>query len=546
MIPEISLEEAKQLESLMTSEERAEFHRLLDGWEVPVWEPLEGPQKMAFESQADVVGFGGAAGGGKTDLVIGKALTKHKRTMILRPVGTELTAIRDRVGEILGTKDGYNGRDNVWRWRGKHIEFGAIPDLGDEAKYQGRPHDLLVFDEAANFREQAVRFLATWVRTTDRKQKCQTILTFNPPTTAEGRWVIQFFAPWLDKKHPNPARSGEVRWFVVMVDEQGNSRDVEVEDNRLRLQVGDRLETEFDRKTVDKLKILRPQSRTFIPSKVSDNKYLLETGYVTQLQSLPEPLRSQMLHGDFLAGVSDDEWQVIPTLWIEMAQARWTEDGREDEYLSAMGLDVARGGRDKTVLCKRYGAWIDRPIKKPGKDTPDSTVPVMMIQAALAAEEAQHRAITHIDATGVGTAPTDMARWEGIAVNPVVFGAGTHARDRSGIMRMRNVRAWLWWNLRDMLDPERGDDLALPPDPEILADLTSARWKSTVGGVLVEDKDEIKKRIGRSPDVGESIVLACYPSVSAQIVTQRGIQMQRRAGLGRTGDRESGQYRLGR
>lgn len=539
-------EELAKLESSMSAEERHEFHRLLEGWEKPVWEPLSGPQRTAYESQADVVGFGGAAGGGKTDLVIGKALTRHRRTLILRPVGTELAAIRDRVGDILGSKDGYNGRDNVWRWKGRHIEFGAVPDVGDAQKYQGRPHDLLVADEAANFREADIRFLSTWVRTTVKGQKCQTILTFNPPTTAEGRWVIAFFAPWLDRKHPNPARSGELRWFVVVQDEMGNSRDVEVPDNRLRVQEGDRLETDFDEKTVDKLKILRPQSRTFIPSKVSDNKYLLETGYVSQLQSLPEPLRSQMLHGDFLAGVRDDEWQVIPTLWVEMAQARWTEDGRED-YLSAMGVDVARGGRDKTVIAKRYGAWVDRLIKKPGKDTPDGMYVVRLIQEALAMETEMNHAMTHIDATGVGTSPADMARWEGLAVNPVVFGAGTYARDRSGIMRMRNVRAWLWWNLRDMLDPDKGDDLALPPDPEIVADLTSARWKPTVSGVQVEDKIEIIKRIGRSPDCGEAIVLCFYPHASQNIVTKRALNMNRRGGLGRGGERAiSNAYRIGR
>jgi hypothetical protein len=64
-------------------------------------------------------------------------------------------------------------------------------------------------------------------------------------------------------------------------------------------------------------------SRTFIPSRVSDNPYLMGTGYMTQLQSLPEPLRSQMLYGDFHAGVQDDPWQVIPTAWVEAAMARW-------------------------------------------------------------------------------------------------------------------------------------------------------------------------------------------------------------------------------
>ncbi len=44
----------------------------------------------------------------------------------------------------------------------------------------------------------------------------------NPPTTAEGDWVIRFWAPWLDRAHPNPAIPGELRWFATI-----GGRDVE-------------------------------------------------------------------------------------------------------------------------------------------------------------------------------------------------------------------------------------------------------------------------------------------------------------------------------
>ena len=46
---------------------------------------------------------------------------------------------------------------------------------------------------------------------------------------------------------------------------------------------------------------------------------------IGQLQSLPEPLRSQMLYGDFKAGMEDDADQVIPTAWIDAAMDRWAE-----------------------------------------------------------------------------------------------------------------------------------------------------------------------------------------------------------------------------
>ena len=71
--------------------------------------------------------------------------------------------------------------------------------------------------------------------------------------------------------------------------------------------------------------------------------------------------------------------------------------------------------------------------------------------------------------------------------------------------------------MRDALDPNGGDDVALPPGNEIVADLCSARYKLTTAGVQVEEKEEIKKRLGRSPDKGESIILSNYTGGASQI-----------------------------
>ena len=58
-----------------------------------------------------------------------------------------------------------------------------------------------------------------------------------------------------------------------------------------------------------------------------------------------------------------------------------------------------------------------------------------------------------------------------------------------------------WWTLR-------GDNLALPPDQELLADLCAATWEPSGANIAVESKDAIKERIGRSPDRGDAILLA--------------------------------------
>lgn len=448
------------------------------------WRPLPGPQSLAFHSTADVIGYGGAAGGGKTDLACGKTLTQHQKVLVLRREATQLTGIIDRFTELIGSRDGYNGAERIWRLpeRKLQIEFGSTPALDDWNKYQGRPHDLLIFDEAANFLEGQVRALLGWLRSVDPNQRCQALLTFNPPTSAEGRWIIEFFAPWLDPRHPAPAEPGELRWFATI-----DGHDVEVEDGE-----------PFEHKG----ELIKPLSRTFIPSRVSDNPYLMGTGYMATLQSLPEPLRSQMLYGDFQAGIEDDPWQVIPTAWVEAAMARW-KPILPKPRMDSMGVDVARGGRDNTVIARRHGMWFDEALAYPGTQTPDGPTVAGLVIAA-----ARDGAPIHLDVIGVGSSPYDFlnnANQHVLGVNVAEKAAGT---DKSGRLRFVNQRSELWWKFREALDPTNNTGIALPPDNRLRADLCAPTWELQGSVVKVESRDEIEKRIGRSPDWASAYVLA--------------------------------------
>ena len=61
--------------------------------------------------------------------------------------------------------------------------------------------------------------------------------------------------------------------------------------------------------------------------------------------------------------------------------------------------------------------------------------------------------------------------------------------------------------MRECLDPVHGEDLALPPDAELLADLCAPRYRLTASGILLEAKEEVVRRLGRSPDAGDAVVL---------------------------------------
>lgn len=482
----------RELEGHLTPKERAELNALLqaDAKSRP-WLPLEGPQTMAYESTADVVGFGGSAGGGKTDLAIGKSLMKHRVVQIFRREGTELSAIIDRMESVLGHRDGLGGKPPIWRKPGgrcRLMEFCSAPHLGDEKKFQGRAKDLLVIDEAANFLEEQVRFLMGWVRTTDTDQHCQTLLTFNPPTSAEGRWVISFFAPWLDTKFAGiRAKPGELR-YVAMVD----GKEVWVDSK-----------TPF----VHKGETILPQSRTFVPSRVTDNPYLVGTNYMSTLQALPEPLRSQMLYGDFQAGIEDDIWQVIPTRWVEAAQARWKPRAPKGEMMQ-MGVDVARGGRDSTIIATRHqtdthALWFDHVKQIQGVDTDDGDK-----CAAQVLVTRRDDAPINIDIIGVGTSPYDSLKRADAQVWGVNVSEAARSMDKSGLLSFFNLRSQLWWDLREALDPTADTGIALPPDQELLAELCAPRWSLSGKTVKVEGREDIVKRVGRSPDKATAIVLA--------------------------------------
>lgn len=137
-----------------------------------LWSPLPGPQTQAYDSTADEVFYGGAAGGGKSNLIIGLALTRHQRSLIVRRESTQLRGIIDDISRTLKTRDGLNNQAGQWRipaakalFPDQLIEFGGVPNPGDEERHQGIPHDLLAFDEATQLTEYVVNYLTTWNRT---------------------------------------------------------------------------------------------------------------------------------------------------------------------------------------------------------------------------------------------------------------------------------------------------------------------------------------------------------------------------------------------
>lgn len=497
-----------ELLAQLTPAEMAELDRLLraDFVERP-WVPFPGsPQMRACESEADIIAYGGAAGGGKSDWLIGTAITQHERVLVVRREKAQTEGIVQRMIEIIGSSDGYNSQRGQWHvpiGSKPLVEFGGLDNPGDERRWQGRPHDALHLDEVTEMREHQVRFLLGWVRTSNPKIRPRVRMTFNPPTTVEGRWVLQFFGPWLDRKHPRPAVPGELRWFTTV-----KGQDVEVEDGRPFVLLADGTrDYDVSRPGIAAEDIVTPRSRTFFPARVTDNPVYMATGYVATLQAMPEPLRSQMLYGDFAAGIEDDPFQVIPTRWVEAAMARWKPRDVKPE-LMCIGIDVAQGGRDSSVISRRHAEmWFDELIVKPGRECVDGPTTAGFVIAAM-----RDGAPVNIDVFGVGAQVYGhlmQAQQQCIGVN---FGDRTHSVDATGRWTFANVRSECWWRMREALDPAANNGIALPPDRDLLVELCSATWQQVGNSIKVCSREDIIERIGRSPDRATAVILALMPT----------------------------------
>jgi hypothetical protein len=533
---------------------KRDLDKLLEPLAKSLWIPdaRNMPQTEAYYSQADMLLFGGSAGGGKSDLIVGLALMQHTKSVIFRRQAVDLRGIEDRIIALAG-RDGWNGADKIMRLGPRMIELGHLEKPGAEQSWMGRPHDLIAFDEAAQLAKSKVQFVMGWNRTTDPKQRCRVILASNPPTGGEGDWLVDWFAPWLDPRFSNPALPGELRYAATAPDRDGTI--IWLPDNRPIVFTGEGAEWRYATEgeaAAGGIHLVRPLTRTFIRSWLANNPYLsADSKYQATLQAMPEPYRSQLLAGDFLAARQDHEWQVIPSAWVKAAQARWTEDPPNNAMMTAIGCDIAQGGGDRTVLAPRHGTWYAPLIERPGKDTPrPSDV------AGLIVTTRRDGAAVVVDmGGGYGGGVKERLEDNGIFAHPFVAAGKSTGRAEENQLGFVNKRAEVTWRFREALNPDKAagsEKIALPPDPELFADLTALRWKLTSSGIQIESKEDLKKpeRLGRSPDKGDAVIMAWSEGQRAIIRQRKRTERREREyramqGIGREPPTYSGVHERG-
>jgi hypothetical protein len=530
------LAELERYVARLTGEQKAELDQILAQELKSKWlpEPANEPQVAAYYSKADLLLYGGSPGGGKTDLIVGLALTEHEASVIFRRQSTDLRGIEDRIIALAG-RDGWNGADKIYRGDGRKIELGHLEKPGAEQTWQGRPHDFIGFDEGAQLSRGKVQFVMGWLRSVSKGQRRRVVIGSNPPMGGEGEWLVEWFAPWLDPGFANRASPGELRYAATAPDREGTT--VWLPDGRKIVFTGERdyrYATDEELASADPVvteKLIEPLTRTFIPSMLRNNPYLANTGYRAQLQSLPEPMRTILMSGDFISGRVDHQWQVIPTAWVKAAQARWTPTPPQNCPMTAIGADIAQGGIDELVLAPRHGPWFAPLLVKPGVEVPKPSDSAGFIVA-----NRRNNAVIVVDmGGGYGGGVKERLEDNDISVRPYNGANESVDRTKDKQLKFVNKRAEIHWRFREALDPDQegGSAIALPPDPMLAADLTAPRWRLTTRGIQVEDKDEIKKkeRLGRSPDRGDAAMMSCSEGEKAIVARIKKAERTKLSGL---------------
>jgi phage terminase large subunit len=208
---------------------------------------------------------------------------------------------------------------------------------------------------------------------------------------------------------------------------------------------------------------------------------------------------------------------VIPLGEIDKAQLRELEaDSRYDRVVIA--CDVARFGEDETVITERVGQRVRILESYVGRRPPESTATGaqandLVETAGRVAHFAEQHPVAHvrivIDDTGVGGGVTDILRRKQWPVTAFNGGEKAFREDQ-----FPNRRSELWFEGRAQME-----DLDLDQDAQLAADLTAPKYTYDLKlRRVVERKEETKKRLGRSPDRGDAVLLTLVPEQSGGVI----------------------------
>ncbi len=309
--------------------------------------PQPGPQTAFLESKADITFYGGAAGGGKTAAL----LLDFARPELVQLPGYGGVIFRRTYAQVKnegGLWDeatkfypdiGGEPKESVLEYQfppGSTVRFAHLQHEKNKLDWQGAQLARLGFDELTHFSETQIFYMLSRARTTIGIRP-QVRGTTNPDAdswlvTGPDGWGSGFMSWWIDDDgFAIPERSGVVRWFVRIQREIHWASDP----SDLKLQFPG----------------VPPKSFTFIASKLSDNRILMEAdpSYLANLMALHPTERARLLEGNWK--VRDEAGKFINRGWFPILDQVPIQGGLECRFwdLAATAKETRGDDPDWTV-----------------------------------------------------------------------------------------------------------------------------------------------------------------------------------------------------
>lgn len=237
--------------------------------------PHPGPQTEFHSSPAFELLYGGRAGGGKSFSIVAEAARQiyipNYAAILLRRTFPQLEGPGGLISlslELYSQRGVYNSSKHEWTFSDSKILFRHLQNKNDHFNFQGHEYHYIGFDELSQFDEDQYRYLFSRCRTRESSRiRAYVRATSNPGAL----WVKQRWAPWLDSMHPNPAKPGDIRYYIA----SGDGEE--------QCEKGTR----------------NSWSRTFIPASYTDNPSLNREEYERNLDMLPMIERERLKHGNW-------------------------------------------------------------------------------------------------------------------------------------------------------------------------------------------------------------------------------------------------------
>lgn len=208
---------------------------------------------------------------------------------------------------------------------------------------------------------------------------------------------------------------------------------------------------------------------------------------------------------------------LIPEQWVKLAEDRWRSNYDYSNSNLILGSDIAGMGRDSSVDCFRYEKYILKFTKNNSGGKANHMESAGKIKTVL---DSNPKAIVSIDTIGEGAGVYSRLEEQGYGKRIISCkyseGAKDHRGDEltdiTGQYKFANMRAYLFWALRDWLDPKNQTGAMVPPNSGFANEASQIKYRfRSDGKIIIEPKEDIKKRLGYSIDLVDACANTFYP-----------------------------------